>query len=46
MRVLGREIFRRKMGTSSAESTYIKRFTACTKNKEDSVSAAERRRQE
>lgn len=46
MRVLGREIFSRKTGTSSAKSTYIKRLTACAKNMEDSVSAAERRRQE
>lgn len=46
MRVLGREIFSRKIGTSSAKSTYIKRLTACAKNMEDSVSAAERRRQE
>lgn len=46
MRVLGREIFSRKIGTSSAKSTYIKRLTACAKNMEDSVSAAERRQEQ
>ena len=46
MRVLGREIFSRKIGTSSAKSTYVKRLTACAKNMEDSVSAAERRQEQ
>ena len=37
--------FRRKLGTSSAKSPYIRRLTACAKSKEDSVSAAERRQE-
>ena len=45
MGIFRRRDFKKKIGTSSAKSPYIRRLTACAKNKEGSMAVAERKGQ-